>query len=123
MQPMIARIANIRLGKGVTRCSKGIIALVVVLLLSTPAAAADQDQPYVPLNDNTVLEHLPSTSDPRVRQFDALKKQLEARPADVKLGVALARAYLDYGRDTGDARYLGRAQAIIAPWVGTHPRS
>jgi len=121
MQPMIARIANIRLGKGVTRCSKGIIALVVVLLLSTPAAAADQDQPYVPLNDNTVLEHLPSTSDPRVRQFDALKKQAASKPGDLKLAVALSRAYLDYGRDTGDARYLGRAQAVIAPWTAKQP--
>ncbi|MEO6138409.1 MAG: hypothetical protein ABIP11_07080 [Luteimonas sp.] len=37
--------------------------------------------------------------------------------------VALASAYLDYGRDTGDARYLGRAQAVIAPWTVKHPVS
>ena len=83
----------------------------------------NQANPYVPASDSTVLEHLPSTSDPRVRQFDALKKNAIANPRDVQRAVALARAYLDYGRDTGDARYLGRAQAVIAPWIARHPAS
>lgn len=87
------------------------------------AAASDQTQPYIPASDTTILEHLPSTSDPRVRQFDALKQQVAAKPGDAKRAVALSRAYLDYGRDTGDARYLGRAQAVIAPWTAKHPAS
>lgn len=89
------------------------------LLASCPAfAAPQQSAPYVPVDDTTVLEHLPSTSDPRVRQFLVLKSQLQAQPKDPRAAVALADAYLDYGRDTGDARYLGRAEAVIAPWVG-----
>ena len=42
-------------------------------------------------------------------------------PATSRVAVALANAYLDYGRDTGDARYLGRAQAVIAPWLAKRP--
>jgi tetratricopeptide (TPR) repeat protein len=98
-------------------------ATLLLLVASATAAASDQAEPYVPAADNTVLEHLPSTSDPRVRAFDALRKKNEANPADVKLAVALSRAYLDYGRDTGDARYLGRAQAVIAPWTNRRPAS
>jgi predicted Zn-dependent protease len=37
------------------------------------------------------------------------------------LAVQLARSYLDYGRATGDARYLGRAQAVIAPLLARRP--
>ena len=99
---------------------------IAALLLSATAAAAsaaNQSDPYIPANDSVILEHLPSTSDPRVRQFDALRKQVEASPGNPKLAVALSRAYLDYGRDTGDARYLGRAQAVIAPWTAKRPAS
>ncbi len=98
-------------------------ALLIYIGLGNTAQAADQSDPYVPASDSTVLEHLPSTSDPRVRRFDALKQQVAANPSDVKRATALSRAYLDYGRDTGDARYLGRAQAVIAPWVAKHPPS
>lgn len=84
------------------------------------ASAADHSEPYIPASDATVLEHLPSTRDPRVRRFDALRRQTATKP-DLKRSVALANAYLDYGRDTGDARYLGRAQAVVAPWLAKRP--
>ena len=101
-------------------------AIATLLLLSATAAsasAANQSDPYIPASDSVVLEHLPSTSDQRVRQFDALRKQVEASPGNPKLAVALSRAYLDYRRDTGDARYLGRVQAVIAPWTALRPAS
>jgi len=85
------------------------------------AAAGDPGQPYVPVSDQVVLERLPSTSDPRVRRFDAFRRQVTAKPGDARVALALANAYLDYGRDTGDARYLGRAQAVIAPWLARRP--
>ena len=85
------------------------------------AFAGEHAQPYVPASDSVVLEHLPSIRDPRVRRFDALRQQTATRPHDLPRSVALANAYLDYGRDTGDARYLGRAQAVIAPWLAKRP--
>ena len=96
---------------------------LLLLAFFDSAEAANRAQPYIPDSDTTILEHLPSTSDPRVRQFEVLKRQVEARPGDVKFAVALSRAYLNYGRDTGDARYLGRSQAVIAPWLSKRPAS
>ena len=85
----------------------------LALLLSAQARA--QDRPYIPASDAVVLEHLPSTRDPRVRAFDALRRARTSAPRNPKLAIELARSYLDYGRATGDARFLGRAQAVIAP--------
>jgi tetratricopeptide (TPR) repeat protein len=107
----------------VARLARRLALLLFALTWSTIVAAADQGVAYVPASDSAVLEHLPSTSDPRVRRFDALKKQVEVSPADEKRAIALANAYLNYGRETGDARYLGRAQAVIAPWTAKHPAS
>jgi thioredoxin-like negative regulator of GroEL len=87
------------------------------------AAPPGPGQLYVPASDSTVLEHLPSTRDPRVRRFDAIRRQAAARPRDPQVAIALANAYLDYGRDTGDARYLGRAQAVLVPWLARRPPS
>ena len=117
---------NIEIGRRLACGSKRIAAwlfLFVLSVLNSPTHAANQSEPYIPGNDSTVLERLPATSDPRVRRFDALRKRTAANPGDAKLAVALSRAYLDYGRDTGDARYLGRAQAVIAPWIAKRPPS
>ncbi len=93
----------------------------VLLALAQPAPATERARIYTPASPEVVLERLPSTSDPRVRQFEVLKQRMRSRPRDGAAAVALARAYLGYGRDTGDARYLGRAQAVITPWVAVRP--
>jgi len=89
--------------------------LLAGLALIPSAQARAQDRPYIPASDAVVLEHLPSTRDPRVRAFDALRRARTSAPRNPKLAIELARSYLDYGRATGDARFLGRAQAVIAP--------
>lgn len=88
-------------------------------LATGPAHATGR--PYVPASDATVLEHLPSNADARVRRFNALRRKLAAKPDDVAGKVALARSYLEYGRATGDARYLGRAEAVLAPAMARDP--
>jgi len=82
---------------------------------------AGQETPYVPARDDIVLQTVASISDPRVRAFGTLRAVLNQDPHDVTRAVKLAEAYLDYGRDTGDARYLGRAEAVIAPWLSHSP--
>ena len=82
---------------------------------------AGPETPYTPARDDIVLQTLPSTADPRVRAFDALRADLQRHPDAITPAVALSRAYLDYGRGTGDARYLGRAAAVIAPWMAREP--
>ena len=98
-----------------------LLLLLVSSILSVGSVSADALQPYTPSRDSIVLEHLPSTTDPRVRRFDALKRQAATPTHNASADIALAQAYLNYGRDTGDARYLGRAEAVIAPLVAMRP--
>lgn len=89
--------------------------------LSASLACADQEMPYVPPSDDVVLQTVPSMADPRVRAFGALRAEQAADPGNMAVSVKLSMAYLDYGRATGDARYLGRAAAVIAPWLSRPP--
>lgn len=90
-------------------------------LAAVPCLAATQS-PYIPSRDDIVLQTVPSISDPRVRAFTALRAALAREPDDQAQAVKLSEAYLDYGRDTGDARYLGRAEAVIARWMILSPQ-
>jgi predicted Zn-dependent protease len=45
-----------------------------------------------------------------------LRQQLAARPQDMGLAVQLARRYYDEVAAEGDPRYIGYAQAALAPW-------
>lgn len=95
-----------------------------VLLLALTAAApawAEHRAPYIPASADVVLERVPATSDPRVRRFEQLRAQLSREPANQGRALELADAYIDYARSTGDARYLGRALAVIEPWLQRNP--
>lgn len=100
----------------VCRVAASLPALLALLLMALPAHA-ERSTPYVPASADVVLQHVPPVSDPRVRQFEKLRTELRQKPADVEKTVALAHAYIDYGRSTGDARYLGRAMALITPFM------
>ena len=91
--------------------------LALALLLFGGFAQAAQNTPYVPASADIVLQTVPPTTDPRVRQFDLLRRDSTRHPHDVGKAVTLAHAYIDYGRATGDARFLGRAMAVIEPWM------
>lgn len=83
--------------------------------------ARDRGTPYTPARDDTVLQHVPTVTDPRVRQFQKLAQQWRQNPHNRQLAIRLAKAYIDYGRSTGDARFLGRALAPIDPWLDDQP--
>jgi hypothetical protein len=93
----------------------------LIALLSSGAAAAAHSVPYVPSSPDIVLEQVPSMADPRVRGFDVLRGRLNTDPHNMDLAVRLANAYIDYGRSTGDARYIGRGQAVVEPWFALNP--
>ncbi|HEY4146780.1 hypothetical protein [Pinirhizobacter sp.] len=93
-----------------------IFSLWLVAWMPLPTSAQDTS-PYIPASADTVLQHVPPATDPRVRQFEALRQDAAHHPGDAARAVALAKAYVDYGRATGDARYLGRAIAVIDPFM------
>ena len=108
----MSRGARREIDRGVPR-----FLLVLTLLLVSGLSPAAQNAPYVPASADVVLQRVPPNTDPRVRQFDLLRRDLSRHPRDVGKAVMLAHAYIDYGRATGDARFLGRAMAVIAPWM------
>ncbi|RCS30653.1 hypothetical protein DEO45_02415 [Rhodanobacter denitrificans] len=102
-------------GNGTTRCRVLRFLVPLALLFTVGNVQAEHRAPYTPTNAAVVLQRVPPTTDPRVRHFEQLRRDLQQHPEDVNRAVALAIAYIDYGRSTGDARFLGRAMAVIAP--------
>lgn len=96
-------------------------AFVLIAAAAAGTCRADLRPPYIPRHGDTVLQRVPSVSDPRIRQMDVLRTDFARHPHDQARAVKLSIAYLSYGRDTGDARYLGRGAAVIAPWMKLKP--
>jgi len=89
-----------------------LLCVAALAALATSATAA----PYVPPDDAVVLERLPERGDPTLAQLKRLRAALAARPADLDIAIAVARKSLDAARTLGDPRFLGQAQAALAPW-------
>jgi predicted Zn-dependent protease len=85
---------------------------IVPLLFSAAAFAA----PYVPADDTAVLERLPERIDPSLRDVKRLRAALDRSPGDLSLATSLSRRAIEAARETGDPRFLGQAQAALAPW-------
>lgn len=81
------------------------------------AATAAPAAPFVPSTDSQVLERLPArAADADARELRALRSRLAADPTDAGTAARLARAYFDRAAAEGDPRYIGYAQAALAPW-------
>ncbi|MES2263371.1 MAG: tetratricopeptide repeat protein [Pseudomonadota bacterium] len=91
-----------------------IVPSLAALLLSGLAAAS----PYLPASGAQVLERLPSRSDPVQRALAQLRARLKTEPDNVALAAELAQRYISLARNDADPRYLGYAQAALAPWWG-----
>lgn len=76
-----------------------------------------QAAPYIPKADDQVLERLPlRPNDPIAREMQQLRARLRADPRNVDVATALGRRYYEMVAEEGDPRYLGYAQAALAPW-------
>ena len=77
--------------------------------------------PSIPASGAQVLERLPGGVHPAQRELQGLRTALAAKPNDLALATTLARRYIELSRRDGDPRYLGYAQAALAPWY-TQPQ-
>jgi tetratricopeptide (TPR) repeat protein len=93
----------------------GLLGLVLVCPLA--AAAVPSREPYLPQSDDEVLQEVPSAADPAVISMRRLRALLQETPQSLPAALQLAGAYVDYGRQIGDAHYAGYAEAVIAPWM------
>ena len=78
--------------------------LFAAALLSAAYVPRGLAAPYLPGSDSAVLAELPAGT----------------RHADVSAR-RLARGRIDVARLSGDLRYLGYAEAVLAPWVNQDP--
>ena len=90
-----------------------VAALLIIALLGAESVVA---KPYTPAADSDVLERLPEKTDPSLRDVKRLRASLSQHPDDLALAVRLGRRAIEASRDTGDPRFLGQAQAALAPW-------
>ncbi len=89
------------------------LSFVAVCLFAGQAQAA----PYIPKSDSQVLERLPfKPNDPVARDMAQMRSALQRDPKNVEVAVRLARSYYELVAAEGDPRYLGYAQAALAPW-------
>jgi tetratricopeptide (TPR) repeat protein len=106
---MISRSSRSRLLRG------RLLALRLTALLiagGTPPAFAE---PYVPADDNSVLAELSAGT----RYADVTARRLALARVDV--AIPLAQFYIQQSRISGDLRFLGYAEAVLAPWVKQTP--
>jgi hypothetical protein len=90
-----------------------LLSFVAVSLLASQASAA----PYLPKSDSQILERLPfKPNDPVARDMAQMRAELQRDPKNVEVAVRLARSYYELVGAEGDPRYLGYAQAVLAPW-------
>lgn len=88
--------------------------LLLAGLLAWPAVQAT---PFTPSSDEQVLERLPArAADPKQRELRELRERWRMQPDDVDAAVQLARRYVEQSGAEGDPRYIGYAQATLAPW-------
>jgi tetratricopeptide (TPR) repeat protein len=74
-------------------------------------------EPYRPASDAQVLERLPfKPNDPIARELSQMRAELRRAPRNLDLAVRLANRYYGLVSEDGDPRFLGYAQAALAPW-------
>jgi tetratricopeptide (TPR) repeat protein len=85
--------------------------LFAAALLGAAYLSPAQAGPYVPSSDGRVLAELPAGT----RHADVSARRLAQGRVDV--AIPLAEFYIQQSRLSGDLRYLGYAEAVLAPWV------
>jgi predicted Zn-dependent protease len=91
---------------------RAVLNALLVVCAAAPAGAA----PYLPTSGQQVIETLPRRADGARQELRRLQTELATRPTDLPLATDLAQRYIALGRAETDPRYLGYAQAALAPW-------
>jgi Tfp pilus assembly protein PilF len=85
-------------------------AIRTALIVLAPLASA-WSAPYIPGSDAQVLAELPAGA----RHSGLATREITRTRLDIAL--PLAQFYISRARATGDLRFLGYAEAILAPWL------
>ena len=89
--------------------------LTIALFLCTGAIV--RSEPFVPKDSAQELEKLRATAfDPAHQELREWRAKLAAQPTNPAVAAHFVRLCIDKYRNESDPRYLGRAQAALAPW-------
>ncbi|HZK89095.1 MAG TPA: hypothetical protein VFC56_03015 [Stellaceae bacterium] len=72
--------------------------------------------PFVPTDDNFILQTGLPSADPRMREMRALAAGLAKQPDDLSVAMRLAGRQLAMGVAESDPRFVGYAQATLGRW-------
>jgi predicted Zn-dependent protease len=72
--------------------------------------------PFIPDNDEQILERLPLAADPVSRELRARRNELNTNPDRLDIAVKLAQQYMAIGKTESDPRFYGYAQGVLKPW-------
>src|ERR1700722_14311002 len=89
------------------------LACLAALLAAQAASAA----PYIPTEADTVLERVAPSTEPAETALCSLTAALAKDRGNRALAVQVARLDIARGQLLADARYFGRADAALAPWI------
>lgn len=90
------------------------LCLVISALFGGVAAGA----PYHPAGPEVVLERLPlKRGDARATALAVDRARLAQQPGNSVLALSIAERYFEMASEEGDPRYIGYAQAVLAPWA------
>src|SRR6202050_3467797 len=92
-----------------------LIALRAAAVLLATGTADAFAGPYIPADDNAVLAEISAGT----RYADVAARRLARGRVDV--AIPLAQFYIQQSRLSGDLRFLGYAEAVLAPWVKQTP--
>jgi tetratricopeptide (TPR) repeat protein len=90
----------------------GLLRDILWVILLGSLASVGNARSFIPQDDSLVLAEVP----PGTRHAELAARQVAAKRLDVAL--PLAQLYIKQARSTGDLRYLGYAEAVLAPWTG-----
>jgi tetratricopeptide (TPR) repeat protein len=88
---------------------------LIALALCDLCTIAAHSAPYIPSNADAVLAELPAGA----HYGDVAARRLARERLDV--AIPLAQFYVQQSRTSGDLRFLGYAEAVLAPWIGRVP--
>src|SRR5215472_4671913 len=92
------------------------IAGMVIAVESIPTATPTAAAPFIPANDNLVLETGLPNIDPRTREMRALANRLRDHPDDLATAMLLASRQLAMGLAEADPRFIGYARGTLTRW-------
>jgi tetratricopeptide (TPR) repeat protein len=93
------------------RLGHNLVAWLAALVMSGALSAPLMAKPFLPGDDQQILAQLPAGT----RHSDVTARRLAVDRLDVT--VLLAQFYIEQARASGDLRFLGYAEAVLAPWV------